>query len=142
MPMNFNQPKRRNFNLRTMFAAVTLLSVSLGWLGMQFKGSHDRADALHWVQDLQARQKAVVSGDSIPPRKGAYVTRASSKAPWFLSLLGERGVEELVIEQKYLIPETRYSLPALKRLFPEAEVRVVVDSHHSESDGTEHLIRE
>ena len=123
-PMTAPTHRRRfRFSLRTLFVVVTILSLALGWLGVQLKWIHDRHEALRWIADFRERALAAESGRVVPPMKGEWVSNAGVKAPWSLEILGETGVERLEVYQDWLNSDSQYSLDELRSLFPEAEVR-------------------
>ena len=116
--------RRFQFRLRTMFVLVAVLGSLLGWLGVQLKWIHDRDEALSWMFPFRARQIAAETTGVLPPLKGSIINHAGSKAPWSLRLFGEPGVGRLEVDRRFLTPNAPYSLEKLRRLFPEAEVRM------------------
>jgi hypothetical protein len=111
--------------LRKFLFVMAVLSALLGWLAMQWRWLDQRRAALRWIHDVRARQLAVERGESPPPRKGTYVQTSRSPAPWSLRLLGEQGVGRLRVYRRYIESQDGYELDELRRLFPEAEVRIV-----------------
>lgn len=114
------------FSIRTLFLAVTILSVALGWLVVQLKWIHDRHEALEWLMQLRARQVAAQNGSKIPPRRGICISNSGFKAPWKLRILGESGVQWIEVDQGLVKLGAPYTPDKLRTLFPEAEaVRAV-----------------
>ena len=87
---------RLRFRLRTMFVLLTVLAVSLGWVGVQLKWIRER-------HEVMSR-----SGD----RTHGWLGTAS--APWGLRMFGEQGRE------KVFAPASE--LERMQALFPESEV--------------------
>jgi hypothetical protein len=98
--MNTTKPCRWfHFSLRTLFVVVTMACV---WLGMQVK----------WIRD---RQRAIdtVSGWSL-----------GARAPWSIRLLGEQGVDRIVLDPQ--TAKKRERVQQLRHLFPEAKLLIIV----------------
>ncbi len=75
--MTVPERSRWHYSLRALFVGVTFLGAFLGWLGVQFKWSHDRDEALRWVHDIRARQIAAENGSPVPAVRGFYVTHGA-----------------------------------------------------------------
>ena len=98
------------WSLRGIFLLVTLLSVSLGWLGAQLK----------WIRD---RHDLIKSTESI--RVSLFPPPPAVRAPWSIHILGESGYESLVIGVKYEespSAEEEELGSKMESLFPEAIV--------------------
>ena len=100
---------------------MLLLGVGLGWLGSQLRWIQKRNEARRWIYPLQERQMAVSTGAPVPPKKGIYVQRSVSAAPWSLAVLGEVGVERIELNARGQSND-KYSTDRLQSLFPEAEI--------------------
>jgi hypothetical protein len=107
-------PNRRwlRFSLRSLFVAVTLLAMALGW----------RSYCLAWIQ---ARRDVF----SVAP--GTMVGSTTGTAPGLLWIWGERGYDRLrvrfrgEVDEQHLSPEQRAALQQIRRVYSEANVEVV-----------------
>ena len=134
--------RRFYFSLRTLFVAVTILGLFLGWVGVQLKWMRDRRQALEWMFPCHARQLAAESGSLLPPLKGEYISHPDTKAPWSLRIFGESGVERIKVYENWLNPDARYSVNDLRLLFPEAEVKAVANRKLTVPKDSEWIVEE
>ena len=102
-------PRRRRFrfSLRTMFVAVTLLAIPLGWA----------AYSLNWIRQRHEMLRRTDIG--IVPN--FYSPRLS--APGGLWLFGETGIQSLHVSAPPYLPE---EVDRLHRLFPEAQIEDIL----------------
>jgi len=104
-------PKRRwlSFSLRTLFVAMTVLCV---WLGYHLNWIRQRQQAREWLAADEHSWYA-------PSLVGA---RTQASAPWSLRLFGEKGCVGIGMDAEQFAGPVPYSPETLKRLFPEARV--------------------
>jgi hypothetical protein len=106
--MDAPKPRRRwfSFSLRTMFVAVSLFCM---WLGYE----------LNWIRERRAFLRMNMQKDSL-----------AVPAPWSIRVLGERGYFIVYVQTRYrkvisdetLDVETIRRLNDARRLFPEAAI--------------------
>src|SRR5262245_22437606 len=109
--------RRFRFSLRTLFAVVTLIAITLppaGWLGRE----------LNWIRQRQAfrEEQAAALGKQIAFRHGKPVA-----APSQLSFFGERGygIITVAVTQQRMEQLATADLASIQRaaaLFPEARI--------------------
>ena len=128
-------PKRRwfKFSLRTLFVAVTVLGM---WIGYYIHWKQERREARLWL--------GVHGGMGL---YGWHKVEPRPPLPWMLKLLGEESEEEIHITHNASAnrgerPPIEYDqlVDRLAKLFPEAQV---VDGSGNveweDSDGTVHV---
>ena len=116
-------PKRRwSFSLRTLFAAVTVLAVLLGWLVFHFNWIRQRHELLARNIDPRAMKYW-----NAKPKPFCIIAPRVSSVGFGLHLLGERELPELKLflgrNRKGHIPGNQADEVELAaRLFPEAKI--------------------
>jgi len=102
-------PRRRwfRYRLRTLFVAVLLLAIPLGWIAVQLKWIHDRRERLEWIKDGRAYY--------------IYAPDEPSISFW-RRWMGDRNIEQLMLVQEQV---SQAELEEIRSLFPEAEIEVV-----------------
>jgi hypothetical protein len=111
--------------------AVTLVAAPLAWIGVQVKWIHDRHRALKSRPDFGYNPEdweteefgaPLAFEGPVPGMPPEWHPRVH--APWSIRILGESGVEKIVLPgQMDSLEET---LDEMLRLFPEAHIQVVI----------------
>jgi len=135
MPRPTDKPRRRwfSFSLRTLFVVVLVLSIPIGWLGMQLKWVHDRHEAREWVyhgclDDWGTKQSWWTPWMTTIP-----------DLPWSLKLLGEYPDCLVAADLDLESNEGSAKAEELKRLFPEA---AIVVNHTGENEKSYTWLRD
>ena len=106
-------PKRWwQFSLRAFFVLITLLGVTLGWLGVQVQWIHNRREAFKWTPDAPEGMPYLVGEDG-------------HSAPLSIGLLGAPGffvVFVVVADEEHPTEQDRAAMRNAELLFPEADV--------------------
>lgn len=123
------------FSLATMFVAITFVALVLAYYGYWMRGRHEliarQQDIYAVVYSSYAKKAGTTLTDemkeSIALQVVTYAGADDRPAPWFLRLLGERGVKNLTIiirvdESDHLLPSSWEEVRRAQRLFPEAGI--------------------
>lgn len=94
-------------SLRTFFVLLTLLCI---WLGMQVK----------WIRDRHEALERIYQDSPYPERTPGVVS-----APWSIRVLGETGLEWVIVTQTGDEIADRERQRRVQRLFPEANVSLM-----------------
>ena len=115
-------PPLYRFSLRTMLIVILLLSVALGWMGVQLKWIRDRNEARLWgVGKLLALYTMrVASSTAYSPYFQPSSPHNYRAAPWSLRIFGEPGVFSIDVPTSAADHELQ--VHRMQRLFPEASV--------------------
>ena len=105
---NPTPPRRFRFGLRTLFAVVTVVSMWVAYHVNWIRQRHEAAAG----DDVR-----VLYDDSTNPFRDDKTPPNTTRAPWSLRLLGERGV--LIIGVS-----SRRDVERIHQLFPEAKVNI------------------
>ena len=102
-------PKRRwfRFSLRTVFVAVTIFCV---WLGFQFRIIHQRQSMLRWIRDHRGSTYEMSSGSHW------RAELVPSWRQWF----GDRPIKFIIFNEEDL-PDAG-QLERIEQLFPESNI--------------------
>jgi hypothetical protein len=105
--------KLPRFSLRTVFVAIALLSIPMGWMAYQLNWIRQRHAALD--SEEENKFPVFVGGFSLTP----------TPAPWQLRIFGEQGVGDILMVNANKWPELKQKLA---NLFPEAKIANLSDS--------------
>lgn len=95
-----------SYSLRTLFCLLTIFGV---WLGLQVKWLNDRQRARAWLERHASRDYS-----------SNYERRNS--APWQLTIWGEVGEDDLIVDDRAIRAGDDWSVHQLRRLFPESKI--------------------
>ena len=134
------------FSLRTMFVLLTLSCLTFGWTLMQLQWIRERDRALNelgksdiwgikepppgenmlvhikrWTSEVQSITQQMREDDSLSPLH----------VPWALRLFQARTVSVIGLHGHSDDPDLRAKATALRRLFPEAHLRVYQAKAHN-----------
>jgi uncharacterized protein (DUF2342 family) len=101
------QPRRRfQYRLRSLLIGVALLAIACGYVARQAEIVSERRAMLDWIN----------------MHNGSVASQhQSSPIAWVRQLLGDRSIAHIALQ-----PDTdRTEVQRIRRLFPEADIRVV-----------------
>lgn len=108
-------PSRRwfQFGLQTMFVAVTVLAV---WLGYDANWIRQRRDGLVWISEHAIRSGSIV-----------IIRDSRIGLPWPLRILGEQPAMCRIVraseDEQHDLPAFRARLATIQRQFPECQIK-------------------
>jgi hypothetical protein len=129
--------RRRSFSLRTLFVAVTVLAVPLGWVGYQLNWIRQRHELLERQERFRKLWSEFMKSEEDDSKFDAELLESSAsklmlvvtadpcgklgaQAPLSLRLFGEIGREAIIFPRG--TKKTDKEFQRIKRLFPEAAV--------------------
>ncbi len=107
-------------SLRGLFVLLTVLSVPLGWLGVQLTWIRDRHQALQWIRHHHGSYGFYGTPPADFEPLWANDQGPLTLAPWSIRILGEEGIGQIYLQ--HVDDSVQVKLLGLHELFPEASL--------------------